>query len=290
MFRVKGRPEMFQVTKSKATWFAQMQSVPRDRDLTEWRTNGLGKAFRDGLAITFQWGIAELDGVQYRVNGKHSSTELASMDHMPDAWVCLTTYLCETAEDVAVLYAQFDGRISARTPNDIYYTMATACESIAQLPKALIVLGVTGLSYNHWDCNDINKTAVDKGQLMLAHPDFMLWLHTLTQNLETNRAVIWRKPVVAAMARTWFKSRVAATEFWEAVKTGSDADPSSPSRRLRDYLLKSALFAGRGAGSGKKTAFPREMFVKCLHAWNAWRSERTTDLKYHPKAPIPKAA
>jgi hypothetical protein len=31
------------------------------------------------------------------------------------------------------------------------------------------------------------------------------------------------------------------------------------------------------------------MFVKCLHAWNAWRRDTVTDLKYHAQAKIPAA-
>ena len=30
-----------------------------------------------------------------------------------------------------------------------------------------------------------------------------------------------------------------------------------------------------------------ETMVKCIHAWNAWRNNETTDLKYHPAKKIP---
>jgi hypothetical protein len=33
----------------------------------------------------------------------------------------------------------------------------------------------------------------------------------------------------------------------------------------------------------------REMMAKCIHAWNAWRRDERTALKYFKDAPIPKA-
>jgi hypothetical protein len=29
------------------------------------------------------------------------------------------------------------------------------------------------------------------------------------------------------------------------------------------------------------------MYVKCLHAWNAWRRGEATSLQYYAKAPLP---
>ena len=45
---------------------------------------------------------------------------------------------------------------------------------------------------------------------------------------------------------------------------------------------------GKGGGSNKIKAAPdREFYVKCIHAWNAWRRNETTNLNYYADADVP---
>jgi hypothetical protein len=99
-----------------------------------------------------------------------------------------------------------------------------------------------------------------------------------------------RGAVVAAMFLTWSRSRRAACEFWQAVRDESGAHQKMPDRVLARYLLTKTV--KNGSTNSRVTsgvAVPREMFVKCIHAWNAWRKDTTTDLKYHAQAKIPAA-
>jgi hypothetical protein len=91
------------------------------------------------------------------------------------------------------------------------------------------------------------------------------------------------------MHSSYQKSRRDANEFWLAVRDGTGATPKSPDRVLNRFLLSKAVIGSKTSRHAAGLVSPREMFVKCLHAWNAWRRDTTTDLKYHAQAKIPAA-
>jgi hypothetical protein len=88
------------------------------------------------------------------------------------------------------------------------------------------------------------------------------------------------------MMGTWLKNRAKAAEFWAAVRDETGASPSLPDRKLARYLLTVGVDTGGGARR-VKTASSREVHVKCIHAWNAWRAGETTNLNYYPDAKTP---
>ncbi len=93
-----------------------------------------------------------------------------------------------------------------------------------------------------------------------------------------------RAAVVSAMFATWAKAKTPATQFWSAVRDGSDA-AGNATRVLQKYLLKTTCRNG-GKLSRKNTDAPQIMEVRCRHAWNAWRNNGRTDLKvYGSKIP-----
>jgi hypothetical protein len=88
------------------------------------------------------------------------------------------------------------------------------------------------------------------------------------------------------MFATWQKAKQAATDFWTSVRDETGPSPTTPDRRLARYLLTVGLDRGKGA-LGVRKAQPREFYVKCLHAWNAWRKQETTNLNYYADKPVP---
>ncbi len=66
----------------------------------------------------------------------------------------------------------------------------------------------------------------------------------------------------------------------------SAPDRNDPTRTLARFLIR-AVVAGSNVKSKEMTT-TREMYVKCLLAWNAHRRGDTTSLAYHANAEIPK--
>ena len=87
------------------------------------------------------------------------------------------------------------------------------------------------------------------------------------------------------MYKTWQKSKSAATEFWYAVRDETGAKPDLPDRKLAKFLSASRVSSRSTVKS--VSVGSREMFVKCIHAWNAWRSGEATALNYYQSAKTP---
>ena len=75
----------------------------------------------------------------------------------------------------------------------------------------------------------------------------------------------------------------------EDVRDGAELKKNDPALLLKNYLQMAAISARTVKSACRQEAVTaREMYVKCLHAWNASRSGTKTNLRYLPDAPIPK--
>ena len=70
----------------------------------------------------------------------------------------------------------------------------------------------------------------------------------------------------------------------------SGAQPELPDRRLARWLNQYCLTKGGGTRfqPPSRRAQPREFYVRCIHAWNAWRKKKTTTLRYVQTDDIPR--
>jgi hypothetical protein len=298
-YELVGTPKSEKVTRSLALKFRDMDPVPHDRPLNPRRVDAYRKMLAAGLFRPVQWATVHCSETQatYRVNGKHTSNLFSEYEELPQQiHATIEHYHCDTMDDVARLYATFDSRSQVRTTNDINRAFAAIDEDLSQLPTKIINVCVTAISYwRHGDGYAV-VAAAERAECLLddTNKEFVAWVHDILGNSATEATrLLWRSPVVSAMYATYQKSRRDAREFWLAVRDGTGASPKKPDRVLNRFLLSRAVNSGRGAGAGSlkkiEACSQREMFVKCLHAWNAWRRDTTTDLKYHAQGKIPAA-
>jgi hypothetical protein len=297
-YELVGTPKTEKVTQSLAVKFRDMDPVPNDRPLNPKRVEAYRKMLAAGLFRPVQWATAHCHETQgtYRVNGKHTSSLFSEYDRLPQPiHATIEHYHCEDLDDLARLYATFDSRTQVRTTNDINRAFAAIDEDLAQVPTKIINLCVTAIAYcKHGDTYH-KVPAAERAECLLEDQNkaFVQWAHAILGN-RSNEAtrLLWRSPTVAAMYACYQKSKRDAGEFWLAVRDGTGASPKTPDRILNRFLLSRAVNAGSAAAARRKRnalSSPREMYVKCLHAWNAWRRDTTTDLKYHAQAKIPAA-
>jgi hypothetical protein len=293
MWKLIDKPRTVRVTKPIAREFAEMDAPPQDRPLNERRLLIYRRMLANESFRPVSWArcYCKETGGTYRINGKHTSTLLAGLESLPEFYAVIESYEAETLEDVARLYATFDSKTQSRTSNDINRAFAASVPELAPLPAKLISVAVTGISYAKWLDAYSTHTAADRAELLLDHTDFVLWLHDLIGGHKETYRHLYRGPVVAAMFQTWQKSHKDATTFWLAVRDETGEMPSLPDRRLAKWLSTMYLSFGMGAaGPAYRRASSREFLVRCIHAWNAWRKGKTTDLKYHPNANVPAVA
>lgn len=295
-YELVGTPKTEKVTQSLAVRFRDMDPVPHDRPLNPKRVEAYRKMLSAGLFRPVQWATVHCNETQatYRVNGKHTSNLFAEYEELPQAiHATIEHYHCDDLDDVARLYATFDSRTQVRTTNDINRAFAAIDPELSELPTKIINLCVTAIAYSKHGDQYAQIPAADRAECLLDENNklFVAWVHAVlgnSGNKESSR-LLWRSSVVAAMHSSYQKSRRDASEFWLAVRDGTGATPKSPDRVLNRFLLSKAVIGSKTSRHAAGLVSPREMFVKCLHAWNAWRRDTTTDLKYHAQAKIPAA-
>lgn len=297
-YELVGTPKTEKVTQSLAIKFRDMDPVPHDRPLNPKRVEAYRKMLAAGLFRPVQWATVHCNETQatYRVNGKHTSNLFAEYADLPQAiHATIEHYHCDDLDDVARLYATFDSRTQVRTTADINRAFAAVDPDLSALPSKLISVSVTAISYYKHGDTYHHQSAAERAECLLDEENkvFIAWLHGILRGHDSDATRhMWRSPVAAAMYATFQKSRKASNEFWLAVRDGTGSSPKVPDRVLHRFLLTKVVNSGRQASAGRTRATlaaPREMYVKCLHAWNAWRRDTTTDLKYHAQAKIPAA-
>jgi hypothetical protein len=298
-WKLLDRPKTSRVTKKLAKEFAEMEAAPHDRPLSERRLQVYGKLLVAGQfrPVTWASALCSETGGLYRVNGKHTSILLSGLETMPEFFVTLEEYECDTLEDVAKLYATFDSSMQSRTAKDIYLSFAATVPELKDVGERTITTAITGIAYAKMGQDIYGRTQpAERAEMVIDHPEFVLWLSGLVSGGPLPSEIgssskqrcnqLLRQPVAAAMFSTWTKAKGAASEFWSAVRDESGTSASSADRKLSRYLLVIGM-KKMDRGGHLRTAGPREVYVKCLHAWNAWRNKETTNLNYYSDKKVP---
>lgn len=287
------KPNVVRATNALATKFMGMEPVPNDRPLSGARKKILRNAIIEGRFRTCEWAevFCKETGKTYRVNGKHTSTIISEMNGEAPKDLCIIheKYEADKLSDIANLYATFDVRASNRTTNDINAAYAASVPELAQLPKRIINVSVTGMSYSERSCKsggNHHGSALpeERAQKLLIYPEFPVFVNRIVSKPDSCRHIL-RGPVVAAMKSTWDKNKTAASEFWQLVRDESHPSNKDATRTLAKFLNRARVRSN--ARSVDESISEVMMYVKCLHAWNAWRKGEATTLQYHADKPVP---
>lgn len=292
MWKIAEKPRTLIATKALVKEFSEMTPAPYDRPLSERRLQVYQRILKAGEFRPCTWASVNCSetGEVYRVNGKHTSIMLSGViDNLPEFFVTLERYSCDNLHDVAELYNTFDSRLGSRTAHDMNLAFYSTMPEIAGTPKALIHYTVTAASFAKWGEGYTSQSPADRAELLLDNGEFVVWLLGIINTDRKKILHVTRGPVVNAMYTTFHKAKGPATEFWTLVRDETHQDRDNASRTLARFLSRVGVACGRGAKPGKLLSSAREMYVKCIHGWNAWRRNQKTDLKYHPDAKLPSA-
>jgi len=283
-FELIGTPRAQKVTKKFAEQWALMEQIRNDRPLSEKRVGAYKELVSRGMMRPVQWAKALCleTNETYRVNGKHTSTAFSQVEQLPDYVTAIVEeYQCETLRDVAELYGTFDTRLQMRTASDINKSFAGIDSELCDLPIKIVNLGVTGVSMWKWK-NTYDAHPPTERAECLFDPEVKLFLRFLYEVIGSAKSSkrMRRSPVVWAMFSSWKKSRSAAMDFWTAVRDETGATPKCPDRKLSRWLMETVV--------GRRSGNP-EMYARCIHGWNAWRTKSQTNLTYHADKPLPAA-
>lgn len=296
MWKPRNKPKTIIVTKRLAEEWNAMDEIREDRPLSERRLQVYRKVLASGEFRPVTWAkvfVKEMDQY-YRVNGKHTSTVFASADlsNCQEVIAVIEDYEAETIEDAVKLYATFDSQQQVRNQSDINSMFAASIPEFKEFDSRFINLCVSSLNYfkspgTGGVANAPQMTSADKAEVMFDEIEFCQWLKGMIGGRNVH-GQLHRVPVVAAMRGTWGKSQKAATEFWTLVRDESAPKNDTPDRKLAKFLGQMRVSIGARAGLPQRYKVqPREFYVKCIHAWNAWRKGEMTNLQYYQAAKIP---
>lgn len=290
-WKLTGQPKTQRVTEALARKFSEMEPAPDDRPLSENRLRVYQKIIQEGNFRPCQWAAAycKETGGTYRVNGKHTSTLMSALDPLPELYATVEYYECDTLHDVSRLYATYDSKMMARNANDIYHSFAACVPDLKNVARRVIERVPGAITYAVYQDEGRSKTQPpDRAEYLLEYPDFAVWVDKIIGSGVTH---LGRVPVMAAMFLTYQRAPRIAAEFWAAVRDETGEKPDLPDRKLAKWLLLNSGSVSRRQQSTRIDARyrirDREYFVKCLHAWNAYREGSGTNLNYHANAKVP---
>lgn len=289
------KPKTVLASASLVKEFVDMEPAPYDRPLSERRMQIYERILKAGAFRPVVWASAmcyETNCV-YRVNGKHTSLLLSKQPKLPDFYVTVERWGCDTLTDLGNLYNTYDSNLGSRTNSDINMAFAAAIPSLRDVPQKLINMTVTAAAFLKWDENTRRRIPqAERAEELMDRSDFVPWLQDVVKTTTTSKMGLskhlLRSPVVCAMLATYDRAPVVAKKFWTEVRDESAPDRNDPTRILARFLVRAVVGGGRSVG--KDAVGQREMYVKCIRAWNSYRSGEATSLQYREADPLPQVS
>jgi len=262
------------VTRELASAFATMMPSPTEREFSEKRFRFLQDRYEAGVFLPCQWATVWLDGIQYRMNGNHSSNVLMKVaDPFPtDLMAHIDEYEAETPEDVVELFRQFDARESSRTPTDVAGAYQNRHPELQDIPRRIAKIGIEGIAWYGRVIEGIPTGKGDDRYKLFRHAEYYDFLHWLGALLDMKTPEMMRIEIIAAMYATDLVASGDQTShlFWEEVARGGRAYEDQHPTTVLDKWLKACH---DGTCEDKmKSAYH---YQGCIFAWNAYREERT---------------
>lgn len=96
-----------------------------------------------------------------------------------------------------------------------------------------------------------------------------------------------RKAVALIIMQSWRINSNDAGTFWIRVRDGENLKKTMPEMKLREFLMQTRSKV-RPSAYAARSVSDHEYAYRCALAWNAFRTNKPTNLAYHPDNPIPK--
>jgi hypothetical protein len=265
------KSETLAMTSKLAIEFATMTGSDTERMLDEKRIDYLRGQVMAGLAVPFNWVIAERpDGTRVRMNGNHSSNMLSKLDgDMPAGLTAVvSTYKVDDRNAEIALFRQFDSRRSSRSVSDIAGAFQGVIPELRGVPRASAKRAIEGIA---WHLKYVVGLPVAKGDDVydLFHkPEYSEYLVWIGHMLSDKTPELKKAPILAAIYATYEREPEEAKAWWHQVaRGGEDYAEKAPSTVLDKWLQDE-----RKPQPRRRTALSEgNIYQGCVFAWNAHR-------------------
>lgn len=270
------------LTPKLAHEVAGMDHYEGDRRLKPGQMDFLRAKVRVDLFYAPRWSFCWVGKRKLRINGQHSSKMLSDLDgDFPRGMLAvIDEFSADDVEDIAELFGQFDAGASTRTTGELNRAHAACHIELRDVKPTYLTQITAGIFYGLMGGVGSKKMRNDeKAKLLHHHTAFATWASRFVV-----KPWLGRSSVVGAMFATFVKCSQSCDAFWTLVRDET-AKKNHPSRAIADFLRDNMT---RKGSSERVRWAPMAFHVKCLHAWNAYRTGTATSLSYYKNAGIPK--
>jgi len=273
---------------AKARELKDLGSTSTEREEKERRKKNIKNKLLSGQMIVFHWATGTVHGIAKRVNGQHSAEVFLELSD--DEWAMIepyfpiviitTDYSCDTEQDRAYLFNQFDPGWSSRNTEDHVGVHMALEPDLLGLTTWAGVKAAQGLIWYHEEVEGWAKQAPEAYYGIFHHnSDIHRFLHFLRDiKLQKSRhKELALRPVIGAMFHTTRSENLVADAFWRHISGGVGAilDGNSLEHKLADFLGSAANHDYKWPGdmtrkfANKRRPNDVEIFATCLRLYTA---------------------
>jgi hypothetical protein len=272
----------------KARHHLQLPNSPTERDLEPARLAYLADRLLGGTWMPCQWATVLFNGVEYRVNGRHSSTTMIEYEEvLPDQIVIhQDAYKAANAEQMGVLFRQFDNKGSVRSSKDVSGAYQGLVPALQGLNKARCKLAIEGACWQEKSIEKLPRPSKDDRYELLLSPSYHKYILWMDKIISVKTPEMLYDGVIGAMFVIFNTSESGAQEFWSHVAK-DDLNDDGDARQVLSKELTSLHVNRKEVGRTPDV----EYYAKCIKAWNAFRAgDKIRTLSVNTKKGLPEIA
>ena len=252
------------MTKELAIAHRDMPASPTERSFSESRSKKLKAAFESGLLMPCSWAKAVWEGKEVRMNGQHSSHALCELEEFPEgATVHMDVYEPKSKEGMAVLFRQFDARISGRSSTDCSHAYQGLYSEVAEFDEVKALAAIKGINKYHGLSGEGEYFSGDELGKMFQNRTYDKFIGFICDLLSGKCKELKRAEVIAAIYGTYLISETKAVEFWSDVKSAHKDGEAS-------QVIDQQLEKDCDLTDTKKKMKPVSRYAVCVKAWNCF--------------------
>lgn len=192
--------------------------------------------------------------------------------------VQLHRYSCQSMEDMRRLYASLDAA-KPRSQHDKIAALLSGSDAFPGYKRGHLAHLAQGLALWLWPSGTTRglHRASERAYLLLKdyHKVALVAGSIMRESKPADYRHLKRAAVMGAMLATCEKAPQIAVEFWRTIRDGLGlVDKEDPRLVLRNWLLTASLVGAEGVVGNAKVVGQEEMYRACIHAWNAYRTNR----------------
>lgn len=217
---IQGETTTKMLTRELAKQFATMAPLPGERELKPGRLAHIAHLLTDGLFLGPVWaqGLCKADGIQYRLDGQHTSKVLSETEEkLPNLIVTILNYEFDSvAEDAPKLFDIFNHPFQTRTDLDKLSIYRAAYDDLPDLDNKFLEKIMKGIRFYEKDVlkkpNILPKR--EKGHYLekQEYREFASWLWKFHD--AKHGWLIGKEGIVAEILDGFVDQRSLAGEFW----------------------------------------------------------------------------